>query len=164
MIRCTVLGVCFLGAIGAGYAEDKDPVRDRLVTARTNYDNEMKQVHKQAEDWLDQRENAARKAGDKKVLDQVKDERKGYEESGELPRTAPATLRLRHERARKAMDAAYAEAVKEYTKAKKDEEATAVEEAWKAFGKASAASAAGAGGAVDLLALVDPKAHAVLGE
>jgi hypothetical protein len=161
MIRCTVLGVCFLGAIGAALAEDKDPVRDKLVAARTTYDNETKQVQKQTEDWLEKRETAARKAGDKKALDQVKDDRKGYEESGELPRTAPATLRLRHERARKAMDAAYAEAVKEYTKAKKDEEAAAVDEAWKAFGKASAA---GAGGAVDLLALVDPKAHTVLGE
>jgi hypothetical protein len=135
---------------------DKDPIRDKLVAARATYDAEIKQARKQAEDWLEKREATARKDGNKKLLDQVKEERKAFEEDGELPKAAPAVLRQKPAAARKAMDAAYAEAVKAYTRAKKDDEAAAVEEAWKAFGVT--------GPGIDLLALADPKEHAVVGE
>jgi hypothetical protein len=153
MVR-PVVAALFLAAAGAALADDKDPVRDKLAAARAAYDNEMKQVQKQTGDWLDKREAAARKAGDKKLLDQVKDERKAFTEGEEMPRAAPAALRQKPAAARKAMDAAYAEAVKAYTKAKRDEEAAAVEAAWKAFAAETT---------IDLLALVDPKAHAVAG-
>jgi hypothetical protein len=144
-------------------AADKDPIKEKLLAARAAYDSEAGQVQKQTEDWLKKREETARKDGDKKLLDQTKAERKVYEETGELPKSLPGAVRLKQDRAVKAMDAAYAEAVKEYTRAKKDDEAASVEAAWKAFG-GKTGTGTGAGAAVDLLALVDPKTHAVLGE
>jgi hypothetical protein len=155
MVRLLVAIVFLTGAVGLMRAEDKDPIKDKLLAAKAAYDKEMEQYHKQTTDWLNKREEQARKDGNKKLLDQVKLERKAFEETGELPSTAPVTFKQKHDRAKKAMDAAYAEAVKAYTKAKKDDEAASVEEAWKVFKE---------GSAIDLLALVDPKEHAVSGE
>ena len=96
-----------------------------------------------------------RKDGDKKLVEQVLAERKGFDATGELPKGAPAAIPQKSELARKALEAAYTQAVKDYIKAKKDDEAVAVEAAWKEFKDA---------GKIDLLALVDAKAHAFAGE
>jgi hypothetical protein len=155
MIRRTVAFVVLVGSTCAAFADEKDPVKEKLFKAKVAYDAEMAQFRKSAGDWFDKREEAARKAGDKKALDQIKDERKAFDEASALPQTAPAAIKQKHEKATKALETAYAEAVKTYTKAKKDTEAAAVEEAWKAFVS---------GNEVDLLALVDPKGHAIAGE
>jgi hypothetical protein len=155
MVRPVLALLVLVAAACAAPTEDKDPIKDKLLAANAAYDKEMEQYHKQVIDWLEKREETARKDGNKKLLDQVKADRKAFDEDGLLPSTAPAALKQKHDRARKALDAAYAEAVKAYTKAKKDEEAASVEEAWKAFKE---------GGAIDLLALVDPKTHAVVGD
>src|SRR5579883_680888 len=155
MIRCLLAIGLLVTAVGMTAGEDKDPIKEKLFGAKVAYDKEMRQFRKQVEEWFDKREEAARKSGDKKLLDQSKEDRKFYEETGELPKTAPAALKQKHDRARKALETAYAEAVKAYTKAKKDDEAAAVEAAWKEFKE---------GSAVDLLALVDPKKHAVIGD
>jgi hypothetical protein len=159
MIRSAVVAVLFACALGAALGADKDPVKDKLLTARATYDAEMKQVRKQVEDWLDQREATARRAGDKKAVDQIKAERAALEDDEVLPKSVPGALKQRHDQARKAMDAAYAEAVKEYTKADKSDEAASVETARKAFASKGAGPEP-----IDLLALVDTKAHAVAGE
>jgi hypothetical protein len=156
MIRPVVVIVSLVGIACVASGDDKDPIKDKLLAAKTAYDTEMQQVRKQTEDWLVKREDAARKAGDKKLVDQIKLERETFEESGGgPPKTAPAALKQKYERATKALDAAYAEAVKAYTKAKKDDEAASVEAAWKVFKE---------GNGIDLLALVDPKTHTVAGE
>ena len=154
MLRRVVAFVVLVGSVCAVCAEDKDPVLEKLFKAKETYDSEIQQFRKQAKDWFDKREDAARRAGDKKALDQIKDERKAYDETGALPQTVPAAIKQKHDRATKALETAYADAVKAYTKAKKDKEAAAVEEAWNAFVS---------GNAVDLLALVDPKVHAFAG-
>ena len=155
MFRRTVVFVVLVGCACAARAEDKDPVLEKLFKAKETYDTEIQQVRKAVKDGLDQREAAARKAGDKKALDQIKEDRQIFEDD-ELPRSAPAALRQRQERAVKALETAYADAVKAYTKAKKDKEAASVEEAWKAFATKA--------NAINLLALVDPKTHVNTGE
>jgi len=158
MIRRVFAIALLVTAVCVAAGEDKDPIKEKLFAAKVAYDKEMRQFRKQIEEWLNKREETARKAGDKKTLDQVKEDRKAYEENDELPKSMPKTLQLAPERAKKKLEAAYAEAVKEYTKAKKDELATAVEKEWKAFSSKSNA------GAIDLLARVDPKTHAVAGD
>jgi len=143
------------GAAGAAEAEDKDPIKEKLFAAKVAYDKEMRQFRKQVEEWFNKREETARQAGDKKTLDQLKEDRSVFEDSGELPKSAPTLLKQKHDRARKALDTAYAEAVKAYIKAKKDDQAAAVEEAWREFKE---------GGPVELLSYVDPKKHAVGGD
>src|SRR4051812_44202221 len=92
MYRGISVMACLFGMAVAtwGDEKEKDPVREKLFSAKVAYDNDMRQFRKQAEDWFDKREEAARKAGDKKAVDLIKDQREAFDEYGELPRAAPA--------------------------------------------------------------------------
>ncbi|HUR55085.1 MAG TPA: hypothetical protein VMZ71_13210 [Gemmataceae bacterium] len=129
MTRCVVALACLVGAdcVAGGDDKDNDPVKEKLFTAKVAYDGEMQQSRKLAAEWFGTREAAARKDGDKKLVDQIKAERKAFDESGELPKAAPATIQQTPYRARKALEEAYGQAVKEYVRAKKDAEAAATE-------------------------------------
>jgi len=155
MMRRPIAIALLAGVACAAFAEDKDPIKEKLFAAKVAYDKEMRQFRKQVEEWLDKREDTLRKAGDKKALDQLKEERKAYEENGELPKSIPSALQQRYDRAKKKLETAYTDAVKEYTKAKKDDLASAVETEWNNLTKPPG---------INLLALVKPKEHRVLGE
>jgi hypothetical protein len=113
--------------------KDKDPVKEKLFAAKVAYDKEMAAFRKAVDDWFDRREEIARKDGNKKLVDQVKVERKAFDDAGELPRGAPVAMQQKHDRARKALEAAYAEAVKAYTRAKKDDLAAATDKELESF-------------------------------
>ncbi len=115
--------------------DDKDPIKEKLFAAKVTYDKDMAEFRKAAEDWFDKREEAARKAGDKKLVDQIKADRKSFDEVDALPKTTPAAIAQKPPAARKALEAAYTDAVKAYTKAKKDDLAAAVEKELSAFRK-----------------------------
>jgi hypothetical protein len=135
IVIAALVGACAAPASGG----DKDPVREKLFAAKVAYDKEMAAFRKAAGEWLDRREDAARKAGDKKLVDQIKEERKAFDEGGELPKAAPTAIRQKPTAARKVLEAAYADAVKAYVKAKKDDEAAAVEKELGAFLKGAGA-------------------------
>ena len=143
MIRSVTAAIGVAGALVCGSfgADDKDPVKEKLFAAKVAYDKEMAQFRATAGDWFDKREEAARKAGDKKLLDQAKEDRKGFDELGVLPKAAPAAVQQKHDRARKALETAYGEAIKAYVKAKKDDEAAAVEKELASFRKGAAPGA-----------------------
>src|SRR6266545_2641653 len=130
MMRVALIVVVLSCAAGA---DDKDPVKEKLFAAKVAYDAEMSQYRKQAGEWFDRREEVARKAGDKMLVDQIKVERKTFDEDGELPKNVPAAIPQKQQSAKKALEGAYAQAVKEYLRAKKDDEAAAVEAEWKGF-------------------------------
>jgi hypothetical protein len=163
MARRAVVFVTLLACACAAVGDEKDPVKEKLFAAKVAYDKEMREFRGQVDDWLDKREAAARKVGNLKAVEQIKAERKAFEEDGEWPKDAPPALVQKQEKAKKALDAAYAEAVKAYTKAKKDDLAAAVEKEWKGGGTAGA-GATTKEKAIDLLALVNVKEHAVRGE
>ena len=89
-------------------------------------------------DALDKREEAARKAGDKKALDAVKADRAAFEEVGEPPAATPAAALKQFAAARADLDKAYQEAVKGYVRAKEDGAADAAEKEREKFRIASA--------------------------
>ncbi len=122
----------------AASGQDADPIKAKLDKVRAAYDNEALLYNQGVRDWFAKREEAARAKGDKKLVDAIKVELVAFDETGELPKTAPLAPRTKYAAARKAMAAAYTEAVKEYTKAKKDAEASAVEADQTAFAKADA--------------------------
>lgn len=132
-----------------------DPVREKLFVAKRAFDAERKSVHKQTEEWFETREDAARKANDQKALEQIQTQRVAFEDSGELPKNVPAAIKARQDRALKVLEAAYTQAAKEYTATKKVTEAAAVESELRNIRSRLHG--------IDLLALIDPKAHAVLG-
>jgi len=159
MMRRPIVIALLLGVICATLAEDKDPIKEKLFAAKVTYDKEMRQLRKQIDEWFDKREDTARKAGDKKMVDQVKEDRKTYEETGNLPKSLPTLLQQKQTQAKKKLEAAYTEAMKAYLIAKKDDLAAAVEKEWDEInGKSTGKNA------IDLLALVKPKEHAVVGD
>lgn len=151
----TALTVVVLVCACAARADDRDPIKEKLFAAKVAYDKEMSAYRTAVGEWFDKREDAARKAGDKKAVDTVKAERKAFDEGGTLPKTAPASVQQKPAQVRKALETAYAEAVKAYTKEKKDDRAAAVEKEWKALLDENT---------INLLALVNPKSHVLAGD
>jgi hypothetical protein len=85
MIRCTMIVACFVVGAHAVSADekDKDPVKEKLFAAKVAYDGEMREYRKAAGEWFDKREDAARQDGNKKLVDEIKAERKAFDEDGE---------------------------------------------------------------------------------
>ena len=145
------LVVCFacvlLSFVATLRAADDDPVRVKLDKAKVTFQTDMDKYRSAVSASFDKREEAARKKGDKKLVDQIKAERQTFEEKGELPNTAPAAVKSQLSLARSSLEAAYKAAIRDYTRAKKDVEAAAVEKEYKELIK---------GIGVDAIASADP--------
>ena len=76
---------------------------------------------------FDKREEKARNDGNKKLLDEIKFQRKLFDDEEEWPADTPANLNKRLTKAKADVDAAMVSAIKECVKAKKDDDAAAVE-------------------------------------
>jgi hypothetical protein len=112
----------------------EDPIKDTLDRARAAYKDAVEKCRQTLLEQLDKREEAARKDGIKKVVDQAKAEREAFTERGELPKgAAAAAYRKGLKTAAVAMEAAYQTAIKEYTRAREDGKAQAVEREMKQF-------------------------------
>lgn len=114
-----------------------DPVRTRLEEAKATLDAETDAWRAAIAEWFDSREKRARKDGDKKAVDEIKAQRQAFADTGELPRNAPSSAQRRLAKAREAMAEAYANAVAEYTKLSRDDDAAAVAEEARAFAEAT---------------------------
>jgi hypothetical protein len=78
MVRCVVMSVVLVGAVCVAFADDTDPVKEKLFAAKVAYDAEMTKFRTLVREWLDEREDAARKDGNKAIVDQIKAERKAF--------------------------------------------------------------------------------------
>jgi hypothetical protein len=110
-------------AIGAclARADDAEAVKEKLFQAKKEYDDSAQKFKKSVSDWLDKREEKARKDGDLKLLEQLKVERAAFDKTGELPSIVPQAVRDPIIAARIKLDKAYMTAEKEYVKLKMDE-------------------------------------------
>jgi hypothetical protein len=121
----------FTGVLAFGLcparADDAEAVKEKLFQAKKAYDAEVQKFKKAITDQLDKREDDARKAGNKKQVDQIKVERDAFEKTGELPQMVPSSIREPVTAARTKLDKAYTTAVKEYLKSKMDDAADATE-------------------------------------
>lgn len=116
---------------GSKLAQDDDPIKEKLKEAKATFAaNKEKSLS-----YFDEREQQARAKGNKKLVDQIKADRKAFQESCELPKGAPAKLKKRLDDDRRTLEAAYQTAIKEYTKVNKDAEAAAVEKELASFVK-----------------------------
>ena len=114
-------------------ADDAEAVKDKLFQAKKTYDAEVQKFKKATTDWLDKREDDARKAGNRKLVDQIKAERTMFEKTGESPQMIPATIREPVTAARNKLDKAYITAVKDYLRLKLDDEARVTEKEQQEF-------------------------------
>src|SRR4051812_30878057 len=87
-------------------AQGDDPIKTKLDKAKTAYASESKKFREEVGAYLDKREEAARKDGNKKLLDQTKEERKAFEERDEVPATTPKMVKQRLTMARAEMEKA----------------------------------------------------------
>jgi hypothetical protein len=110
-----------------------DPVGKKLDDAKWAYLQATDTIQADIVGWFDRREQAARKDGKKRLVDQIRAERQTFEARLELPHSAPASLKKGRPAARLALRAAYLSAVKEYTRVGNDQEAAAVESELAAF-------------------------------
>ncbi|OWK41930.1 hypothetical protein [Fimbriiglobus ruber] len=132
----TRMHLLFLGAVLAvvlgtdpGRGDTPDPIAKKLDAAKTKYETEMKKVKADAKKYFDARAEKARNAGkdNKKLLDEVTDERKTFEELSVIRADkglAPVARRVQVAQAD--VDKAFGLAADAYTKAKKDDLAAAV--------------------------------------
>ena len=126
--------VCFYGAMDSfSVAADVVQIQTKLDAARTTYEAKREQFHEYVAKYFDKRNEAARRSGNKKQVDQIKEEQKAFEVKGDLPSDAPAELRRKISTARQAMESAYQTAIRDFTKSMFDDEAASTEKLLEQF-------------------------------
>jgi len=108
-------------------ADDADTIKERLFQSKKVYDVEVQKFKKSISDLLDKREDLARTLGDKKQLDEVKAQRKAFEEAGEPPTGLPVAVTTQIRSARATLDKAYQTTVRDSIKSKQDTAADVAE-------------------------------------
>lgn len=119
------LAVAALSSVLA-IAQD-DPIKKKMLKVKTAYEAEVAKLRTEVVAWYKKREEAARNAGNKKLIDELKQQREAFEAKEEWPLDMPSDLRTRLTKAKTQLETAYTTAIKEYTKAKKDDEASEIE-------------------------------------
>jgi hypothetical protein len=138
-IRCLALAAFFwlLGVSLGGAADDAAAVKEKLNAAKHEYNLESEKYRKLITDQFEKQEDAARKAGDKKALAQVKADQKTFEKTGRPPALMPAAARQHFLMVRAKVNANYSEAVKAFIRLKLDDDADATDGAQREFLAAS---------------------------
>src|SRR5579883_393360 len=138
LLRCRrFVSVCVVLTLAVGLcparADDVGTVKEKLYQAKKEYDGEVRKFRKSVTDWFDKRDTEARNAGDKKLVDQVKAERKAFEKSDEQPATMPTAFQDQIKSARTKLDKAYTAAIKDYLRLKEDKAAEDTEKEQQKF-------------------------------
>src|SRR5262249_12938145 len=106
---------------------DDDPIRKTLDAAKRKYEQEVEKLNKDVAVWFDKRDEIARKDGNKKLVEQIKEDRQKFEDTRDFYRVSSANLKQRNSMLRAEIEAAYRQAIKDFIKAKKDDEAALLE-------------------------------------
>lgn len=134
MIRFARTGLLLLCSANLGLADlVEDQIGPKLDKAKAQHAVDVQKYRDSVEEYFHKKESVARAEGNKKLVDQIKLDADAFAKTGLLPKTAPALLGQKHAAVRKAMEDAHRAAIKQYTKAGMDTEATAVEKQLEAF-------------------------------
>lgn len=125
MLRLLLLSTAFTFS-NMSNAED-DISYLKLQKALAAFDLAEEKYRNDVTAWLDKRETEARKRGDKGLVDQITIERDAFTTKSIQPKTLPRTIGNQFATAKRNMEFAYKAAIKDHTKAGRDEEATATE-------------------------------------
>jgi hypothetical protein len=132
MLRAVlVLALCT--GLAAATQDDAAPVRKKLDESKAVFDHAEIQFRVGVVDWFDEQEEAARKAGNKKQVDQIVAERTAFRKTGEYPPATPKALVTKFDAARKAREASFQTAVRDFTKVRLDDQAKKVEDELREF-------------------------------
>lgn len=119
---CGIAVVIFsLPAVG------QDATQKELDRAKATYATEKEAYRSSILDAFAKREDAARKSGDKKLIDQIKAERDAFENWHAVPSNVLPAVNKRRASSRTRMEASYNTAIKAYVRSKNDDAAAALE-------------------------------------
>lgn len=125
---------CVLLMIGMSIRVDgQDAIQEELGKAKKTYQMEKDAYKESVLEALGKREEATRKAGDKKLVDLAKSEREAFENWNAIPNTVPVAVSKRRASSRTRMEAAFNTAIKSYVRTKNDAAAAALEKELQAF-------------------------------
>ncbi len=128
MFRALCL-LCFALQFGVCLADEKaDKIRQPLVTAKLNFEEDMKNARAAALQWFEKSESAARTDGNKDFVEQLAADRRALAEKGRLPNAMPNIIRSRFSKARLKLESAYLKAIKGMLQIKNDADAKIFED------------------------------------
>ena len=113
--------------------ETVDPIATQLDRARQKYAKDYEQFEKSVNDLVEKKEDAARRVGNKQVLDGLEVERKSFDEDQVVPSFAPPSYAKKQAAIRSDLERAYNTAIKDYIKKREDDEAKKIEAEMKEF-------------------------------
>ena len=136
MVRAAFALVGCLALAAVGTAHD-DPARAELDKAKATYDGKLEKFRKDVLAKLDDREAAARKKGDNKLIDRLAEEKEAFEKDNIVPASlAPLGFQKQQNQLRAMLEAAYKAVAKKYSAGKQDAEAKAVQQELEQFQEA----------------------------
>lgn len=127
MYRPLIAAVWLAAILGPAQGAD-DPIGEKLKAAKAAHETEVTEFRKAVTALLDEREVKAREKGNKAEVDRLKAEGQAFVDKGAIPLNVPGALTSAHAASKSRMESAYTSAIKEYTKAKKDDLASKVQE------------------------------------
>jgi len=128
MIRTLVLLALLATTSFASSPQDSvDLMKKKITKAETIYTTELAKAQTETIKWMDSRDAAARKKGDKATVNLVKLQREKLDVEGTIPRPCPINISRKIDTARDMLDATYAALLKEALMLKLDDLADELE-------------------------------------
>ena len=129
IVACTVVATSHVAYSDVA----DDAIGSQLEQARVAYQEEMKTINDTVTDLLAKKEAAARKIGNKPLVDSTKIDREAFEKAQILPALVPVTLRRKQASVRAKLEKEYETAIKDYTRKSLDSDAKKLETELKDF-------------------------------
>ena len=127
MIKTLLIATVLLATVVFG-DDPIDSIQKKITKGEETHRLELARAQAEVIKWLDQRDTAARKKGDKATVNLVKLQREKLETEGTIPKPLPVNISRKVDTARDLLDASYASLMKDALVAKLDDLADAIEE------------------------------------
>lgn len=119
------------------FSAQEDDAAAALERARVSFDAASTEFNVSVLKWFSTQEDRARAKGDRKALTTLKIQRVEYSRSGKIPNIAPKSLRRKQEQIHLKMEAAYLQAIRDFTRVGNDQLAAQTEKQLDDFRKRS---------------------------
>lgn len=129
MINKMLLLLTLLLCTTAQAGEDPvETIKKKITKAENTYTTELAKAQADVIKWLDGRDAAARKKGDKNTVNTVKQQREKLDTEGTIPKPIPINISRKIDTARDMLDASYSSLMKEALMANLDDLADELED------------------------------------
>ena len=131
--RLVVLASLMSFASASVHSADADPIKTKLDKAKSTFNSEVPKFVKGVTEFMEKAEADARKKGDKAALDRLRYEWTAFDLMYVPPPSLPQFMSKKADGLRASIDLTYQTAIKEYTKASKDDKAASLQKEFEQF-------------------------------